>query len=63
MSSAAAEEPFVVCLVLCQDVPPRPGSAFAGVAVVLPVTQPNSASKFLGRLLFLRANLGHGALN
>lgn len=75
MSSAATEESFVLaqqvlCPVVRQDVwrSPQfgvngPSPASAGVGVVLPVVQPNSASRFLGRLLFLRTNLGHGALN
>lgn len=75
MSSAATEESFVLvqqvlCLVLCQDVwqGPQfggkgPSPVFTGVDVVLRALQSNSANKFLGRLLFLRTNLGHGALN
>lgn len=63
MSSAAAAASFAVRLVCARTCGPVAGSAFTAVALVLPVTQPNSASKFLGRLLFLRANVGHGALN
>lgn len=75
MSSAATEESFVlvqrvVCLIVCQDVRQSPrfsanglSPALNGVDVVLPVMQPNSANKFIGRSLFLRTNLGHGALN